>query len=213
MIGKLGRRILIVGAHADDVEIGCGGTAHRLLKEGAEVTALVVTDTHYVRNDVVHRNSSDSQKQAIEAAETIGYRTYFGTARNNDVKVTSELVYFIRDYIEKCKADTIITHWDGDAHLDHRNVAAATMMATRDPRNLLMYRTNFYISPEAFRENLLVDITDHVEIKMKALACYRAELERNGDRYFDWIRHANAVSGATAGVGYAEEFQIVKYYL
>jgi len=213
MIAKLGQRVLIVGAHADDIEIGCGGTAHRLLNEGAEVTALVVTDTHYVRGDVVHRDSSLAQKEAKAAADTIGYQTYFGTARNNDVKVNSELVYFIRDYIEKLKADTIFTHWDGDAHLDHRNVASATIMATRDPRNLLMYRTNFYMSPEAFRPNLLVDITDNFETKMKALSCYRAELERNGDTYFDWVRHANRVSGATAGVGYAEEFQIVKYYL
>ena len=213
MIAKLGKRVLIVGAHADDIEIGCGGTALRLMSQGTEVTALVVTDTHYVRGDVVHRDSSRSQREATAAAAVMGYQTYFGTARNNDVKVTSELVYFIRDYIEKCKPDTILTHWDGDAHLDHRNVAAATMMATRDPRNLLMYRTNFYISPEAFRPNLLVDITDHIETKMKALACYRAELERNGDAYFDWVRHANRVSGATAGTGYAEEFQVVKYYL
>jgi N-acetylglucosamine malate deacetylase 1 len=213
MFSKLGRSVLIVGAHADDIEIACGGTAHRLLSEGVEVTALVVTDTHYVRNDVVHRDSSLAQKEARAAANIIGYQTYFGTARNNDVKVTSELVYFIRDYIEKFKADAILTHWDGDAHLDHRNVAAATMMATRDPRNLLMFRTNFYMSPEAFRPNLLVDITDHFEIKMKALACYRAELDRNGDAYFDWVRHANRVSGATAGTGYAEEFRIVKYFL
>jgi N-acetylglucosamine malate deacetylase 1 len=209
----MGRRVLIVGAHADDIEIGCGGTAHRLLSEGAEVTALVVTDTHYVRSDVVHRDSSQAQKEAMAAATTIGYQTYFGNVRNNDVMVNSQLVYFIRDYIEKSKADTIVTHWDGDAHLDHRNVANATMMATRDPRNLLMYRSNFYIAPHAFRPNLLVDITDHFEIKMKALACYRGELERNGDTYFNWIRHANQVSGATAGVGYAEEFQIVKYYI
>ena len=213
MFAKPGRRVLIVGAHADDIEIGCGGTAHRLLSEGVEVTALVVTDTHYVRNDVVHRDSSLAQKESKAAASIVGYETYFGSARNNDVKVNSELVYFIRDYIEKFKADTIFTHWDGDAHLDHRNVAAATMMATRDPRNLLMYRSNFYISPEAFRPNLLVDITGHIEVKMKALACYHAELQRNGDSYFDWIRHANRVSGATAGVGYAEEFKIVKYYL
>jgi len=212
MIDKLARRVLIIGAHADDIEIGCGGTAHRLLNAGVEVTGLVVTDTHYVRNDVVHRDSSIAQQEATEAAKTIGYKTYFGNIRNNDVKVTSDLVYFIRDYIERYKADTIFTHWDGDAHLDHRNVARATIMATRDPRNLLMYRTNYYISPDAFRPNLLVDITANFDTKMKALGCYRAELDRNGYTYFDWIRHANQVSGATAGVDYAEEFQIVKYY-
>lgn len=213
MNGILGRRVLIVGAHADDIEIACGGTAARLLSEGAEVTALVVTDTHYVRNGIVHRDSAQAQKEAEAAAKTIGYPIYFGSARNNDVKVDSELVYFIRGHIERCNADTIFTHWDGDAHLDHRAIASATMMATRDPRNLLMYRSNFYVSPETFRPHLLVDITDHIEIKMKALACYRAELNRNGEASFDWIRHANRVTGATAGKGYAEEFQIVKYYL
>jgi LmbE family N-acetylglucosaminyl deacetylase len=213
MNGILGRRVLFVGAHADDIEIACGGTAARLLSEGAEVTALVVTDTHYVRNGVVHRDSAQAKKEAEAAAKVIGYPIYFGTERNNDVKITSELVYFIRDYIERCNADTIFTHWDGDAHLDHRAVASATVMATRDPRNLLMYRSNFYISSETFRPHLLVDITGHIEIKMNALACYRSELERNGEASFNPVRHANRVTGAASGKEYAEEFQIVKYYL
>ena len=117
MIDLSGRRVLIVGAHADDIEIGCGGTAHKLLQAGSEVTGLVVTDTHYVRDGVVHRDSAVAQQEGREAAKILGYETHFGSVRNNDVKVTSELVYFIRDHIERCKADTIFTHWDGDAHL------------------------------------------------------------------------------------------------
>ena len=212
MIDLSGRRVLIVGAHADDIEIGCGGTAHKLLQAGSEVTGLVVTDTHYVRNGVVHRDSAIAQQEGREAAKVLGYETHFGSVRNNDVKVTSELVYFIRDHIERCKADTIFTHWDGDAHLDHRNIALATMMATRDPRNLIMYRTNFYVSPDAFRPNLMVDISDSINLKMKALYCYHAEKERAGEDYFDWVKSANRVSGAASGVEYAEEFSVVKYY-
>lgn len=213
MTGISARRILIIGAHADDIEIGCGGTAHKLLAGGAEVTGLVITDTHYVRDGIVYRDSSVAQQESKLASATIGYKTYYGDVRNNDVKVTSELVYFIRNYIEKFQIDTIFTHWDGDAHLDHRNVARATIMATRDPRNLLMYRTNHYISPDAFRPNLIVDISDSIDVKMNAIGCYQSELERSGSEYFDWIRHANRVSGATGNVEYAEEFQIVKYYI
>lgn len=212
MINLLGKSVLFIGAHADDIEIGCGGVAHRLLKAGFEVTGLIVTDTHYVRNGIVHRDSDTARKEATHAAETIGYQTHFGTVRNNDVIVNSELVYFIRDYIEKTKADTIFTHWDGDAHLDHRNIALATMMATRDPRNLLMYRTNFYTSPDTFKPNFFIDISKSIDIKMKALECYRGEIERGGPKYFEWIRNANLVSGATSGVAAAEEFMIVKLH-
>lgn len=210
--GMKGRSVLIIGAHADDIEIGCGGTAHRLLAAGARVNALVVTDSHYVRAGVVHRDADVSRREAEAASAVIGYTTHFGSVRNNDVDVGSELVYFIRDHIERCDADTLFTHWDGDAHLDHRNVARATIMASRDPRNLLMYRSNYYISPDGFRPNLLVDISDAIDTKMRALACYRAELERSGDHYFDWVRDANRLAGAAAGVGYAEAFEIVKLH-
>ena len=64
----------------------------------------------------------------------------------------------------------------------------------------------------AFNPNLLVDISDHIDSKMKALSCYETELKRCGADYFDWIKHANRVSGATANSDYAEEFQIIKYY-
>ena len=212
MIDFLGNNILMIGAHADDIEIGCGGAAGKLLSLGAQVVGLVITDTHYVRDGVVHRDAETSKREAIEAAGVIGYEVHFGNIRNNDVKVNSDLVYFIRGFVEQFDIQTVFTHWDGDAHLDHRNVALATMMATRDPRNLIMYRTNHYISPSAFSPNFLIDTSDHFEKKMEAIACFKAELERGGDSYFDWIRHANKASGATANVEYAEEFCIVKSY-
>ena len=124
MDNLLGGNVLVIGAHADDIEIGCGGTIRKLKTDGASVTGLIVTDTHYVRGETIHRDSDISRSQAKNAAEVIGYDVYFGNERNNDVNVNSELVYFIRDYIEKFKINTIFTHWDGDAHLDHRNVAS-----------------------------------------------------------------------------------------
>jgi N-acetylglucosamine malate deacetylase 1 len=40
----MSRNILIVSAHPDDMEIGMGGTAARLIEEGAEVTSFIMTD-------------------------------------------------------------------------------------------------------------------------------------------------------------------------
>lgn len=204
------KRILAVGAHCDDIEIGCGGTLHRLQKVGIPTFGLVITNTHYLRNGIVHRDGKTARRESEEAAKIIGYEPAFGDRQNNELAVDNELVYLIRGYIEKHNIDTVFSHWDLDSHLDHVRVAQATIMATRDTRNLLMYRSNRFKTTTPFNPNFSVDISDSWEAKKAALLCYKSEQARVGGEFLEIVEQWNRLDGIATGVRYSEPFSCVK---
>lgn len=203
-------KVLVIGAHCDDIEIGCGGTLHRLAQMGVPVHGMVITDTHYQRNNIVVREGRTSRKEAEAAARVIGYLPVFGTQRNNGIILDEDLVYLIREQVEKHGIDTVFTHWDGDAHLDHVKVAQATIMATRDTRSLFMYRCNRFKVATHFPANFSVDISDSWQSKLKALKCYESELKRLGDHFLEYVENWNRCEGIASGTQYAEPFVCVK---
>lgn len=205
--------VLAVGAHCDDIEIGCGGILSRLARLGFSVHGLVVTDTHYKRDQVVLRDGEIARAEAHAAARVIGFDPIFGSQRNNSVRVDEELVFFIRGHIERHNITTVFTHWDGDAHLDHVRVARATIMAARDTPNLFMYRSNRFRTVRMFPANLMADISGTMSIKMDALRCYKSEIDRVGADFLEHVEVTNRADGCAVGARYAEAFCCVKLVL
>lgn len=206
-------KVLAIGAHCDDIEIGCGGTLHRLHESGIPIHGLIITDTHYQRGDKILRHGETARKETQSAARIIGYEPMFGHQRNNGLVVDETLIMFIRGEIEKYKIDTVFTHWDGDPHLDHARVAQATVMATRDTPNLFMYRSNRFKVQGCFPSNVSIDISESWEPKLKALRCYQSEMARIGDEFLEYVGIANRFEGIGSGVRYAEPFVCVKSLL
>jgi LmbE family N-acetylglucosaminyl deacetylase len=121
-------RILCLGAHCDDVEIGCGGTVLRLL---AERPGSTITWVALASNDVREKETSGA------AAE------FFKGAGKSDLVVKQfRDGYFpnqfaeIKDFFEHIKAELrpelILTHHRHDRHQDHRTVAELTWNTFRD---------------------------------------------------------------------------------
>jgi LmbE family N-acetylglucosaminyl deacetylase len=121
-------KLLCLGAHADDIEIGCGGTVLRL---AAEVPDLVVRWTVFsgvgprgaeARKSAAALLENVSTKQIEVLAFRDGYFPFLGAE--------------IKDWFEALKRDfdpsLILTHWHGDAHQDHRIVAELTHNTFRD---------------------------------------------------------------------------------
>ncbi len=121
-------KILCLGAHADDIEIGCGGTILKLVKEYPEA------EFHWV----VFSAEGKRAEEAYESAQS-----FVGNAALNvvDVQVFKDS-YFpffgaaIKDYFVNLKKevspDLIITHHSNDAHQDHQLIAKLTWNAFRD---------------------------------------------------------------------------------
>lgn len=122
------RRILCLGAHCDDIEIGCGGTILRLLREVPDLEVCWVV-------------LSSSDVRAAEARAGAG--AILGTSGPHRVMIQSfRNGYFpyigaeIKDFFEslkvECDPDIIFTHYRHDRHQDHRTVSDLTWNTYRD---------------------------------------------------------------------------------
>lgn len=109
------RKALFVGAHSDDIEIGCGGTVLKLVEENPELEILwVVFSAEGIRRQEAERSASAFLAKAGKATVVVrdfrgSYFPYQGEA--------------IKDFFETLKPfgpDVVFTHYREDRHQDHR---------------------------------------------------------------------------------------------
>jgi LmbE family N-acetylglucosaminyl deacetylase len=126
------QRILCLGAHCDDIEIGCGGTLLRLLKGGRELDVTWVVFT-------------SDETRAEEARSAAG--VFLEGAAKRDVTVHGFRDGFlpqhwaqVKEIFERIKRETapdvVFTHYRNDLHQDHRIVSELTWNTFRD--NLIL---------------------------------------------------------------------------
>jgi LmbE family N-acetylglucosaminyl deacetylase len=126
--GSTPKKILALGAHADDIEIGSGGTVLRLLEKnpGAEVYWVVFGATGPRRTEAIesaHQFLANARRKEIVVKDfKDGYFPYVGTG--------------IKDFFEELKRqflpDLVLTHYREDLHQDHRLVSELTWNTFRD---------------------------------------------------------------------------------
>lgn len=206
-------RILAIGAHFDDVELGCGGTLARHVKNGDDLFIFVATNSGYSNHArEVIRRPEIALEEGHKAAAILGARELVcGDYPTNNLPLNDDLVCSILKIVEEHKIDTIYTHWTGDMHLDHRNVGRASITAGRHAPRLLMYRSNYYDTDTQFRGNFYSDITSTVEIKANAIRAHESEFKRVGETWMTFFMNQNRNDGIKIGVQYAEVFEVVKY--
>ncbi len=120
--------VLCVGAHADDIEIGCAGTVLTLLERGAPMTVTwVVFCAEGARAEEAHRSAENllagaTKRQIIVNDFRDGFLPYTGAQ--------------VKDAFEELKAtvspDLVLSHYRHDLHQDHRLVAELTWNTFRD---------------------------------------------------------------------------------
>ncbi len=121
-------RILCLGAHSDDIEIGCGGTILRLLEENpaAEVHWVVLATSERRRTEAVESANlflANARRKEIVVKEfRDGYFPYVG----------SEIKDFFEELKKKISPDLILTHYREDLHQDHRLVSELTWNTFRN---------------------------------------------------------------------------------
>jgi len=122
------RRVLAIGAHADDIEIGCGATLMQMLQRDSGISVYwAVMSAHGARVAEAHSSAeallSNAAERSVEiAAFRDGFFPYEGEA--------------IKEHFERIKSvyqpDLIFTHYGRDAHQDHRVVSELTWNTFRD---------------------------------------------------------------------------------
>jgi len=206
------KNILAIGAHFDDIELGCGGTIARHVANGDNVIMLVLTNSAYYNyNGVAIRSVDMAKKEGEEAAKILGVKYLISIGlETKTLQYGFELIEIINQVIDENNIDIIYTHWDKDVHQDHSAIGRATFNAGRHVKNILMYRSNWYHTSSEFRGNYYSDISEFIEIKISAVKAHANEYKKFGQGWIDFFVNENSNAGKEIGVTFAEKFEIIK---
>jgi LmbE family N-acetylglucosaminyl deacetylase len=128
--------VLAVGAHPDDVNIGCGGFLMRHAAYGDAVTVLTLTGAR-------EQSGSCPDGGSTITAELLGVRLVHHDLLPAELGNGSLSVPLIEELIEETGATTIYTHTLNDIDPEHRHVHRATMLAARQVPQIFGYQTRF----------------------------------------------------------------------
>ena len=196
--------ILAVGAHPDDIELGCGGTLCRVSKRGYKVVAVYLTKGEKAYDAKIRT------RESIEALQVLGVKdVFFGDFPDTAVPDSFEAVDFLEQFAKKYNPDLVLTHTVNDMHQDHRHVGWVSISAFRNVPKILAYETP-RVRSATFSPTYFVDVTSCVKKKWEALKCHSSQ---NQKRYLAYESTVNLASfrGSQAGVPAAEAYEVVKY--
>lgn len=206
--------VLGVGAHYDDLELGCSGTLIKHVQRGDTVTMVVITDSSYKNpNGDLIRAADVAYREGLKSANIIGANLICLNYETFMVPFEESLTKEITRYIEELNIDTIYSHWTCDLHRDHQYAAKTTLMAGRHVPRFLMYRSNFYDTEQQFRGKFYSDISGVLDKKIEVIKAHESELERARYQWLDFVVKQNENDGRLIGVKYAECFEVVRYLL
>ena len=214
-------RVLAVGAHPDDVELGAGGTLAKHVAAGDEVAILVLGTGATARTESTVVDLKVLQGQAQDAAKTLGASVTllnFPDQRFDSVPML-DLVKAIEAVVVSYQPETVYTHCRFDLNLDHQATHTAVCTASRPLPGTSVTSLYCFEVPSAtewgtgrFHPIRFVTINeDHLDSKLAALEQYAGEMRA--------VPHPRSVAGVTAlarwrgmtvGVNAAEGFEVVR---
>ncbi len=200
-----GKSVLAIGAHPDDIELGCGGTLARHVAAGDQVAMLVVT-----RGEVGPGETDQRVTEQERAVEVLGVHTLLWGTGITDCQVSLhelELVHLIEDAIQRVDATIVYTHSPNDSHQDHRAVALCTMGAARWISTVMCYEapSSLQFSPTAY-----VDISDSLDKKIDAVLSHASQAEASRKVSASRVRSSADYYGHACRRTYAEGFESVR---
>jgi len=212
MPGPLGlhpSRALALGAHPDDVELGCGGSIARFAENGTELQSAVFSRCA----DETPEDPELRVRECQAAALAIGVKRarIFDFPNRELPEHRHAIMLELEKLQETFQPDLVFIPFSEDPHQDHETVARAAIRAFRRRETILQYEILRYGS-HSFTPSLFIDITETVGAKVAALREYKSQLARRA--YFDEesFRSLARTRGAQCGFEYAEGFVITKMF-
>jgi LmbE family N-acetylglucosaminyl deacetylase len=169
-------KVVCIGAHPDDVELGMAGTVARHASRGDDVHIIICTLG-------IGGESGDPKVREVEAnkaAKILGAQVHildYPVLKLNSPSKEFEAI--ISRVIYEMSPDRIYTHSPLDYHQVHEAVCDAVTNAAINVPQLLYYEVASSTNPE-FRPNAFVDITEYIGSKIE---CLRIHSTQGGKLY------------------------------
>lgn len=208
-------KVAFIFAHLDDESYGPLGTIAEHVKQGDEVVVISMCRGN--------RPGADVQSERIqiftEICDMLGVESIIQD-QNDTQMVRDETQRRVNNIIERIQPEVVYTHFNGDAHQDHRLLSECVLIACRPKPDSTVHKLLMCELPAStewafgqfgdFRPTVFNDITEYIDLKIEALSMYETETYDYPDaRSVESMRILAAQRGKQSGVSFAEAFQLV----
>ncbi len=214
-------RILAVGAHPDDVEIGMGGSVAAHCAGGDQVTILDLTRVELSTNGT----APERDREAREAARILGAERENLGLPDLGFAVDGESIRALVAVIRRLRPSVVCGPYWEDRHPDHVRAgrlvieacfaAGVGKFAPGDEPYRPPLLVHYFINTEAV-PSFVIDVSAHYQRKLAALAAHRTQFLRSPDNsratplndpsFLAFVQSRDRLFGAKVGVTFAEGF-------
>jgi bacillithiol biosynthesis deacetylase BshB1 len=214
--------IIFFGAHPDDVELSCGGTIVKLVRDGLRVGMVDLT-----RGEMGTRGTPPTRKrEAQNAAKILGaaFRRQLDFSDGN-LQTGREQELQIIEVLRQWRPKLVVGPWPDDRHPDHTRTgrivtessfyaglrALETELPAHRPQTVLYYMQNYMVPP-----SFVVDCSKSWKTKMRAVAAYKSQFHDPNSRepatfisdpkFLEMIDARGKHFGALIGASFGEAF-------
>lgn len=216
--------ILAFGAHADDVEIGMGGTIAKYVSEGKTVVICDLTKAELSSNGTVELR----HKEAMNAAAILGVEDRVTLQLpDRDLLLSQAAIRQVAHVIRTYRPDIVFAPYEKDRHPDHGNCAKIVEEAffsagikkfqtgfedvSYRPKQLYYYMINGFSTPD-----FVIDVSNVYDKKRESLQAYKSQFTKQADsvdtpltnNYIPALEAREFLFGKEVGTLYAEGFKV-----
>jgi LmbE family N-acetylglucosaminyl deacetylase len=195
-------KYLFIGAHTDDIELGCGGTIAKLVENGHEVTCYTFSSCESL--NLIEEHSKSMNLLGVQTFVINNYRNR--TMPFHRQKMLDDLHDFKMSYYP----DFVFTHDPSDIHQDHQSVSIETIRAFKFST---IYSYSFPWNSYEQNPNYFIGLKKkHIDLKIEALHKYQSQSHRH--YMFEDVIVTNATywTNHAPFYNYCEAFKVISQY-
>lgn len=207
---------MAIAAHPGDALFAMGAAVALQVHLGGQGVFLSLSLGEKGSSTLLPAQYGSLQRQSAErAAQTLGARTEFLNYPDAEIPESEEVKFAVCDFIRLYKPDSVVTHWRGSWHKDHKACyqivndavfyAALPAIARKQPAHAVkrLFFAENWEDADGFAADTYLDITPVFDHWFEACAVFPMWRGETGFRYNDYYRSLAIARGCLSGYQYA----------
>jgi len=202
-------RILVIGAHTDDIEIMCGGSIAKFIESNCDIYYSTFSFADKSLPEGLPEGTT--KFEVLKATEVLGIPRLNLYLHNYEVRVfpdhRQEILEDLLKLRQEIKPDLVITHNTNDTHQDHKVISDETYRAFKQTSSIWGYES--FKNNRIFDTDLYVTLNlNQVDKKLQAISKYKSQLIKYDNR--DALKGLAQFGGTQVNHEFAECFEAMR---
>lgn len=196
--------IVAVGAHPDDIEIGCGASLSKWYSEGLKITCIVMSCENTTRHKEIY---TAFKKLGIPSSSVV-----IGEFEDGKIPHNKTTVSFLDKHINS--QTLLISHNENDTHQDHINTSLSAMSSGRNALSFLQWTTVPFRRVNKFHNihpSFYVCVDDYIYKKISSIECHNSQIKRFPINWKELIKQEALLKAVNSNCKYVESFYLKKF--